>query len=163
MIDGTDETTLGKEQDILDEYNDEVSALIIRLQKLITTCSSVADPDACKIPSRKLAHLDKNLSSINDQIKSLGDPDDACLIHQFQEQVSDVKKELGSVHDSLLQLDLDDSDELNVTLAKLEKLIFDCSLHLKKLLKNHVVEPSASDSKGVKLPNWTYLHSTVTF
>ena len=66
--------------------------------------------------------------------------------------MSDVKKDLGSVRDSLLPLDLDDSDELNVTLAKLEKLIFDCSLHLKKLLKNRVVEPSASDSKGVKLP-----------
>ena len=66
--------------------------------------------------------------------------------------MSDVKKDLGSVRDSLLPLDFDDSDELNVTLAKLEKLIFDCSLHLKKLLKNCVVEPSASDSKGVKLP-----------
>ena len=53
---------------------------------------------------------------------------------------------------SLLPLDLDDSDELNVTVAKLEKLIFDCSLSLKKLLKNRTTETSVSDSKGVKLP-----------
>ena len=97
MIDGTDETTLDREQDILDEHDDEISARIVHLQKLITTCSSIADPDARKIPSRRLAHLDKSLSSINDQIKSLGDPNDACLIHQLEEQVSDVKKEFSSV------------------------------------------------------------------
>ena len=57
-----------------------------------------------------------------------GGSGDSCLIHQFEEQVSDLKKELSSVRDSLLPLDLDDSDVLSVSLAKLEKMLFDCSL-----------------------------------
>ena len=53
---------------------------------------------------------------------------------------------------SFLPLDLDDSDELSISLAKLEKMIFNCSLNLKKLLKNRVVEPPAPETKGVRLP-----------
>ena len=121
----------------------------LRLQKLIITCSSIADPDARKTP-RKLTRLDKSLNFINDQIKSLtGDPDKSCLIHQFEEH---LKKKLSSVRDSLLPLDVDDSDELSLTLAKLEKMLFDCFLSLKKLHWNHVAELSASDSESVKLP-----------
>ena len=63
VVNESDEAALRKEQDILDEHDDEMSALILCLQKLITTCSSTPDPDARKIPSRKLARLDKNLSS----------------------------------------------------------------------------------------------------
>jgi hypothetical protein len=70
MIDEKDGTALGKE-DILDEHDDEVSALAVRLQKVITTCSSFADPEAQKVPSRKLTRLERNLTSINDQIKTL--------------------------------------------------------------------------------------------
>ena len=80
------------------------------------------------------------------------DSGDFCLIHQFEEQVSDLKKELSSADDSLLPLDLDDSDELSLSLATLEKMLFDCSLDLKRLLKSRVSESSACDSKGVKLP-----------
>ena len=90
---------------------------------------------------------------MNDQIKALtSDSGDSCLIHRFEEQVFDLKKELSSVRDSLLPLDLDDSDEPSLSLAKLEKMLFDCSLDLKRLLKSRVSESSACDSKGVKLP-----------
>ena len=44
-IDGTNDAALGKEQDILDECDDEIS---VRLQKLITACSTIADPDVQK-------------------------------------------------------------------------------------------------------------------
>ena len=80
-IDGTDDTTLRKEQHILDKH-DKISALAVRLQKLIATCSTIADPDVRKIPSRRLTRLDKSLSSVADQVKSLtGDSSDTCLIH----------------------------------------------------------------------------------
>ena len=153
VINGAGEAALRKEQDVLDEHNDEISSLAARLQEFIVICSTIADPDIRKVPSRRLARLDKSLSSISNRIKSItGDSSDTCLIHQYEEQVSDLKKELVSVRDSLLLLDLDDSDELNVPVAKLEKLIFDCSLSLKKLLKNRATDTSVSDSKGVKLP-----------
>ena len=149
MINEGDDTTLRKGQDILDEHDDEVSALTVRLQKLIATCSSISAPDTRKMPARKLTRLDKNLNSLNQQIDSVtGGEDDSCLIRQFEEQVSDLKRELGSVRDDLLPLDLDDSDELSVSLAKLEKMTFDCSLNLKRLL----VDPPASENKGVRLP-----------
>ena len=129
VIDEGDDTTLGKEQDILDEHDDEVSALTIRLQKLITTCSSISAPDARKMPVRKLTRLEKNLAAMNKRIDSLtGGEDESCLIQQFEEEVVDLRRELGNARDDLLPLDLDDSDELCVSLAKLE-MIFNCSLN----------------------------------
>ena len=153
MIAEGDDTTLGKEQDILDEHDDEVSALTIRLQKLITTYSSISTPDARKMPARKLTRLEKNLAAMNERIDSwTGGEDESCLIQQFEEEVVDLRRELGNARDDLLPLELDDSDELSVTLAKLEKMIFNCSLNLKKLLKNRVIEPPAPETKGVRLP-----------
>ena len=97
VIDGSDEAAFRKEQDVLNEHDDEISALAVRLQKLITTCSTIADPDVRKIPSQRLTRLDKSLYSISDQIKSLtGDSDNTCLIHQFEEQVSDIKNSPAS-------------------------------------------------------------------
>ena len=61
-INGSDDTTFQREQDILDEHDEEISALAVRLQKLIATCSTIADPDIRKIPSRRLTRLGKSLS-----------------------------------------------------------------------------------------------------
>ena len=148
-----DETALQKEQEILDEHDDDLSLLAVRLQTLITACSHVSEPDPRKLPSRRLQRLEKSLSSISDEIKALsGRSEDPCLIHQFEEQVSDCKKELGSICDCLLPLDLGDTDELSVLQSKLKKMLFECSLNVKKLLRNHVVDTPGSDGKGVKLP-----------
>ena len=103
MIDEGDDTTLGKEQDILDKHDDEVSALTIRLQKLITTCSSISAPDARKMPARKLTRLEKKLAAMNKWIDSLtGGEDESCLIQQFEEEVVDLRRELGNARDDLL-------------------------------------------------------------
>ena len=74
----------------------------------------------------------------------------------YEEQLSDCKKELADVRNSLLSLDLEEADELSTLQSKLEGEIFDCSLHVKKLLlaSARPTESSSSpcDGKGVKLP-----------
>ena len=60
---------------------------------------------------------------------------------------------MSDVHTSLLSLDLKDEDEVLQLQAALEKIIFDCSLNIKKLLHTRVTTSApSSDTKGVKLP-----------
>lgn len=82
------------------------------------------------------------------------DHDDVSLLEQYHEESADYKKELASVYEELAALDLDDSDEL-VLHTKLEKLWFDCSHKVKKLLSMHVLKSTSThnvDGKGVRLP-----------
>ena len=70
---------------------------------------------------------------------------DVCLLHQYEEELANYKKEEG--------------DETLVLLGNLERKIFETSLQVKKLL--HVTHestgvnnsaPSDSHGTGVKLP-----------
>ena len=65
-----DEPALQREQEVLDEHDDEMAQLDVRVEKLITTCSS-ADSSQPKIASNRLKHLEKGLASINEAIPSL--------------------------------------------------------------------------------------------
>ena len=69
----------------------------------------------------------------------------------------DLKKELSETHNSLLTLELDDSDELTTELAHLEKGCFESSVEIKRKLSSPPLTPvdtpsSMSDCTGVKLP-----------
>ena len=75
---------------------------------------------------------------------------DPCVLRQYDEQLIDIKKELTDIRNSLLPLDL---DETNTSQATLEKTVFDCSLQIKKLLHQSTeASSSTSDGKGVKVP-----------
>ena len=146
-----------KEQETLDEHDDEVAELAIRIERLISLCTSTPDSNFHKVVSRKLTHIGKSVSSITKAIGSLpGSPDDVCLLHQYEEQLRDHKKELGGIHDTLLSQDLDESDELYAIQARFEKELFDCLLKIKKLLLSSSRPPGSTptpaDGKGVKLP-----------
>lgn len=71
-----DATTLGKVQDIPDEHDNEVSALVVRL---IATCCqpSYTETDTFRQEPR--------LYKINDSLT-----DDSYLVHQFEEQASEI-------------------------------------------------------------------------
>ena len=56
LIEG-DETTLTKEQEVLDAHDEEFSSLILRAQQLIKKCSSASDTGNRKIISRNLTDL----------------------------------------------------------------------------------------------------------
>ena len=149
-----DEATLASEQETLDNHDDEMAILAVRVQQLITlSASPSSDTDPRKIASRRLARLQKSISSVKDAVTALkGDSDDAFVLKQHEEQLTDFKKELSDIRTSLLSIDLDDGDELNTSQAKLDKALFDCSLLIKKSLKPLAHETTPIDSKGVKLP-----------
>ena len=134
LIGDGDEDVLQKEQEALDEHDDEVSLLTVRVQKLVSDCATAPDPNACKIFLRRLALLQRTLSPVRDAIGALsGDSDGICLLHHHEEQLSDIKKELQDVR-NLVKLDLEDGDDLNVKQADLQKELSQCSLTLKRIL-----------------------------
>ena len=81
------------------------------------------------------------------------------LLHQYQEQLSDFKKELADVRQTLLSFGVEEGDELETSTNAIDKVLFDCSLQLKKLLftlpnpiSDPLMESSATMASGVKLP-----------
>ena len=80
------------------------------------------------------------------------EPLDVCLLRQYEEKLSDCKKELADVQNSL-SLDLEEADELSVSQSNLEGEIFDCLLHVKICIGRPTeLSSSLCDDKGVKLP-----------
>ena len=63
----------------------------------------------------------KALSSIRTAIMSSEEESmDICLLHQYEDGLYDCKKELVDIRNSLLSLDLEESDELSTLQASLE-------------------------------------------
>ena len=93
LIEDDDEDVMEKEQEALDEHDDEVSLLTVRVQKLVSVVETAPDPNACKIFLRRLTLLQRTLSPVRDAIDALsGDSDDICLLRHHEEQLSDIKK-----------------------------------------------------------------------
>ena len=149
-----DEEALLAEQETLDAHDESVAQLGIRIQHLVTACSKSSDSNPRKIASKQLSRLKAKLSSVGDSIASLSsDTDNTCLLKQHQEQLSEFKKELKDVRNSLFSLDLADEDEVVQSQSAVEKAIFDCSLNIKKKLHSPTSTSSpSSDTTGVKLP-----------
>ena len=61
LVDAADKTTLKNEQDTLDNHDDEMAVLAVRVQQLITACASSSDANPRKIASRRLTRLQKSL------------------------------------------------------------------------------------------------------
>ena len=154
-----DEHSLATEQNELDDHDDLIAELTVCVDKLITACSS-ADGTPRKLAARRLAHAEKSLSDLSAAIHTLSeDPSDTCVLRQYEEQLIDLKGELSDTRSGLLPLDLDDSDDLLVQLASLEKGIFDSSVEVKRKLSTSSPPPplgatlsTSSDRTGVKLP-----------
>ena len=149
-----EEEDLAREQETFDDQDEECAQLAMRLERLISSCSS-SDSDQCKIASKRLKQLEKRLSSIFSGVTSFPVDGDVCLLKQFEEQLSDFKQEFSDIHRSLLSLDVDDTSDLGQSLARVEKAMFDCGLEIRRLLHSRSLtspSPSVSDTKGVKLP-----------
>ena len=158
IVDLTDsEDSLAREQDVLDEHDDLVAELAVRIKQLITACSS-SDTTPHKIAARRLAHVRKTLSDVSTAVGALGEgSDDVHRLHQYQEQLIDLKGDLSETRSVLLTLELAESDGLASELASLEKQVFDSFVEIKKKLSSSTSPSTASslpapDSKGVKLP-----------
>lgn len=153
------ESELEREQAILDQHDDDTTALSVRLQKFVTKTKPVTPgcPTSNRKTSlRKLLRLERNLKSTEEALSTLPENhDDVTLLDQHHERLDDYKRELSVVYDNLLALDLEDGDELILSHERLEKLLFECSHILRKSL-NTFASTSATapvtGSRGVKLP-----------
>ena len=149
VIDLTDsEDSLPREQDVLDEHDDLVADLSVRVKQLIDACMS----SNTTVATRRLAHVKKTLSNVSSAIGTLsGDPDDTFLLRQYEEQLIDLKKELSKTRSGLLTLEL---GELTSLSRKGSLRLFSRGQEETFALRflSTGSSPAASDGKGVKLP-----------
>ena len=136
FVDLIDDTEMMlKEQDILDGHDDKMATLSTCIKRLIAVCDSSSEIGPHKIASWRLARLERNLSTVDEGIGSLSvGPDDVCLLRQYEEQLHNLKVELGDLCSILLSLGVEESDELYTLQTQLDKELFDCSLKIKRLL-----------------------------
>ena len=138
-----DEDALVTEQDALDAHDDDVSRIGLRLRKVISTCTTSTDVSRHKILFKRLSRLETMLASITTDLLSLpSGSDEVIMLHQFEEQLTEHKRELTDVRNLLYTLDLEDSDNLNILHAAVEKTLFDLSLNIKKHLSHHYDDTS---------------------
>lgn len=83
VVDLTDgEESLTREQDILDEHDDLVANLSVRINQLISACTSF-DTTPYKDAARRLTHIRKTLTEVSSAVNALGrDPDDTSRLRQ---------------------------------------------------------------------------------
>ena len=114
-----DEEDLAKEQDILDDHDDDITQMYIAVERLLSSCTSIsdADPNSKSFVTRKLLRIQKKLESVSDAIDAapVDEDIDYSLVQQHETDLVDYKRELADIHQELLALDLEESDELNAT------------------------------------------------
>ena len=149
-----DSEVLEKEQDMFDNHDNAITDMNIRLKRLCSIATS-SSTDQQRMSSRKLAHLERGILTIQGTISAL--PADS-LIEQYEAQLSNYKTELSAVHTRLLAID--DEEEVKDQLAthsKLEAVLFECFHNIRKLQKKCEGSKSTTTSaegtgSGVRLP-----------
>lgn len=98
-----------------------------------------------------MQHLQHNVTAIGDQLDSIADPIDICVIQQLEEEMSEAKIGLRDISRGLFTLSLPDGDALLTFERKLCEETQSHSLRIKRLLSKPT--PTATtDPVGVKLP-----------
>ena len=122
LIDDSDKDSPAREQSILDSHDNEVTSLKAVWKLFINLCSCSSpftiDSNLCKLTTWKLAQLEKGVTTILESIDSPPTPVDPCRLRQHEEQLHDIKYELGWISDDILTIDLNDSHDLPVLQAK---------------------------------------------
>lgn len=145
LLDAIQEGDLAKEQETLDNHDEVLANLEIRIKKIIDFWNQPDTNAAHKVVIRRLGHL------IRVPVMPMDEESvDTHLLEQHQEELLDHKHELADVRRSLLALDVGEDGEANVIMTEVEKALFDCSLKIKKTLPPVTTMPSTS--KGVRLP-----------
>ena len=163
LIDENDNEALKKEQDVIDQHEDTVAALILRIQKIMTHTSTAhaltpliesSTPDPHKMTARRLSRLELGLKNTESGLSVLSeDHDDSSLLEQLMEQLADHKRELSTIHEDLISLDLENNHELVTQHIALERLQFECSHKIKKLTSTtSKTNAPVADCNGVRLP-----------
>ena len=150
-----EDPALPDEQAVLDEHDDLVATLTVRIMALAdaavpTSTKSVSERE---ILTRRCTRLESQLTEVETALVSLSH-DDVCQLDEYREQLSDIKREISAVSDKLLALTPEEAEALPSKVKGLEKLLFNSSIRLKELSRSRPTPavPAHSDSKGVKLP-----------
>ena len=166
-----DEQQLADEQETLDNHDDEVADLDLRIQALmvaaatppppITTTTDARPLTNCAILERRSVQLQARLVTIHEKIGGLKDDgSEVHLVYLYQEYLADLKRDLSEFRNEILTITADTSDMLMSNTQKQEDNIFDMSIKIKKLLflnptssETVVTSPTATlESRAVKLP-----------
>ena len=150
-----EEDALADEQQVLDDNDDQVSELSVRIQRLITLATKSKSPDIARVANRQLTLLQAKLESIDTAIHDLDDTEEdiACILEGYGDQVTEIKAELTALESSLLNSDIPTNDPVMQNQAQLDKAAFDCQLRIKKRLRALTITPTkASETTATKLP-----------
>ena len=102
IVELLDEEYLDAEQGVLDSHEDEVLDLLTRLERLINAPIQQDKTPMTKAAGRRLEHLDKKVTSVNEAVSKLTSNDDVCLIQLYDEQLDTFKVELDDIYRSVL-------------------------------------------------------------
>ena len=99
----------------------------------------VAPPLDHRPLTHKLARVQTGLNRIDAAIAPTDTPVECALLSQYQEEVSDYKKDIATLYEELITKNIADDDELFVTHSTLERGLSSTSYKIKSLL---VVPPT---------------------
>ena len=151
---------LRHEQETLDDHDDIISDINIRIKRL--TARTDSDPEEVNKSVRKLNHLERAIMSTRDAISRLPPSEgDISLVEHFVAQLTDRKSELREVHAALLSVEVEAAvrDQLSLH-SWLEETLFECFHNARRLSKAYqesaksISEENHSEStgSGVRLP-----------
>ena len=129
-----DETLLSREQELLDNHDDLVSSLFVRISLLQSSMSTEQQRRKCL---SELCYLQKKILSIHDNVTS-STPE--SHLHQYAKTIRSYKAELRKICLESYNLDVSDSDEIYSLESQLDEDVFNCCLKIRRLL------PSANTS-----------------
>ena len=139
---------------IFDTVDEQVDDTKICIKKIIHNCSSIKDTSKDELFTniRKLCSERKYEFCQSRHRTLTGKGDEIYLIRQYEDEISEMKRELSHIYDSLLQLKLDESHDLCVLHSTLKGEMFGSSLRLKELNHKITVTASKAVESGVRLP-----------
>ena len=145
-------------QAIFDEHEDKVSDYSYRLDQLIDTPPTTAEPAEKTILSRKMHYLERSVISVETDITSLPDDSgDIALLLEYEHCLARYKAQISHFCEELLTIgDILFDDPLLVLHANVERRLFSCS----HVIRRHHARGETSTtaptapvaSPGVKLP-----------
>lgn len=142
------EEELEAEQEILNGFEDAVCDLTIRLEAL-SAHDPVAPVDRRPL-EQKMTRLETGLDRVDTRLSDPGDVPERAELNQFQEELSDYKRDLAALYEDLVTRDIADDDNLFDRHSRLERNLSSVSLKLKgSLVLPTATAPSVT---GIKLP-----------
>ena len=130
LVDEADDAALIREQAVLDEHDDLLADLNVRVKRLLIDSSASIDSTQRKAILRRISRLHNSITTLNDSTKALTSPADPFLVRQYTERLNEAKAEQRDVSDGLLAMSLPDGDNLSTSLLTAEELILECDLAL---------------------------------